>query len=281
MTSARTQPDPPPIGPALGQARRRRLHQAAALALIALGGLLLAANLGLLRPDARQAIYLAWGLILFAVGLWLVAARLRPAAALSSFAFERGQTEQASLRAVTGATDLRLQALANPGQLAAGEYAGPGQPRMATTAGAASLRLDARHSWPLPVNACWPLALAQGLPWSLDLESTLGDYDLDLRDIQVSALRLYSTFGQVELTLPAAGAASVDLDLAFGDLTVRVPDGMAVKVRLKAGPLSNFVHDERRFVRLAPDEWVTPLYAVAANRCTLAVRLWAGDLRLL
>ena len=46
-----------------------------------------------------------------------------------------------------------------------------------------------------------------------------------------------------------------------------MPEGMAVRLKFNGGPLSEFQHDERRFVRLGPDEWATPLYAVAAYRC--------------
>ena len=76
-----------------------------------------------------------------------------------------------------------------------------------------------------------------------------------------------------------AGAHGQQVSEALVDVTFH--DGMAVRFKFKAGPLSEFQHDERRFVRLGPDEWATPLYAVAANRCTLSVRLWAGDFSLI
>jgi hypothetical protein len=257
----------------------RRWYMAVALAL---GGLLLLGNLGLLRTDARRVVDIAWAGAVLAAGVLLAATRGRPTLLpLHSFAIERPEVERAALTATTGAADFQLRVQADDGQLVAGEYGGPATPRLDVRDGEAAVRLDARRSWPLQAGARWPVALAGDIPWQLDLQSGLGDFDLELGDLEITALRLRTMFGRVELTLPAAGAANLDLDLGFGDLTVRVPDGMAVRLKLAAGPLSEFEHDERRFVRVGPDEWVTPLYAVATNRCTLAVWLWAGDFTLM
>jgi hypothetical protein len=250
--------------------------------LIALGGLLLAGNLGLLRAEARQVVEIAWATVLVAAGGLLALTRGRAVLLpLQSFAIERRQFERAALTAATGAADLHVRGLVDVGQLAAGEYGGPAAPRLAGRDGpAADIRLDGRRTWPLQAGASWPLALARDIPWDLNLVSSLGDFDLELRDLTIAGLRLRTTFGRVNLTLPAADVTSVDLDLTFGDLTVRVPDGMAVRLKFTPGPLSEFLHDERRFVKVGLDEWVSPLYAVAANRCSLAVRLWAGDFSL-
>jgi hypothetical protein len=54
-----------------------------------------------------------------------------------------------------------------------------------------------------------------------------------------------------------------------------------VKVRVQRGVLAEVTHDERRFIRQPPDEIATVLYAVAARRCALTVRLGTGSLRLI
>ncbi|MEP7357049.1 MAG: hypothetical protein ABI847_07405 [Anaerolineales bacterium] len=282
MTTPSVLPQPAVSMAARSRLPLRRRYQAAGLALTALGALLLLANLGLLRADARRAVTLVWAGGLVLAGAWLALRRWRLTwLPLEHFALARGQFERASLIAATGGTDLELRALPDSTPLAAGEYAAPAGPRLeALEGGAAQVWLDARHTWPLQASARWPVGLARGLPWRLDLQSGLGRFDLDLSDMTVAELRLRSAFGAVNLTLPAAGVASLQVDLTFGDLTVRVPDGMAMRLKFSGGPLSEFQHDERRFVRLGPDEWATPLYAVAANRCTLAVRLWSGDFTL-
>jgi hypothetical protein len=283
MTTTESLPQPAAAAASSPRAvPQRRWYQGAALALIALGGLLLAGNLGLLSPDARQVVDIAWAVALLAAGVLLAVTRGRPALLpLQSFALDRSEAARAALTATMGAADLQLRVVAGADHLAVGDYGGPAEPQLDVRDGVAAVKLDARRGWPLQAGACWPVALAKECPWELQLESGLGDFDLDLGDLEISALRLRSTLGRVNLALPAAGAANLDVDLTFGDLTVSVPDGMAVRLKLAAGPLSEFEHDERRFVRVGPDEWVTPLYAVATNRCTLAVRLWAGDFTLL
>ena len=282
--STSTETLPQPAAAAASPTRpvpQRRWYQAAAVALIVLGVALLLGNLGLLRPDARRVVDVAWAGVLLTIGVLLAAARGRPALlTLQSFAIERQAAERAFVAAMAGATDLQVRVLVEEGRLAAGEYGGPAAPRVDVRDGVAAVTLDARRSWVLQAEAGWAVGLARDIPWQLDLQSSVGDFDLDLGELAVTALRLRTTFGQVSLTLPAAGVANLDLDLGFGDLIVRVPDGMAVRLKLAAGPLSEFQHDERRFVRVGPDEWVTPLYAVATSRCTLAVRLWAGDFTL-
>jgi hypothetical protein len=122
--------------------------------------------------------------------------------------------------------------------------------------------------------------LAKDVTWKLDLRSSTGKLDLDLSDVSVAGARLRSTFGDVDLTLPTTGRAELDIALVFGDLSVSVPEGLGVKVKWKAGTLANVAHDERRFIRLAPNELGTPLYAVSSQRCTLTVWLGTGDLQL-
>src|SRR5438128_27259 len=98
---------PQPAAAARPRGRRisqRRWHQAVAVLLAALGGLLLAGNLGLLRAEAQQAGQLIWAGVLLLAGLWLVVTRGRPALmALEPFALDRGEIQRARLTATMGA----------------------------------------------------------------------------------------------------------------------------------------------------------------------------------
>jgi hypothetical protein len=136
--------------------------------------------------------------------------------------------------------------------------------------------------WGLPTlgRGRWEVALAGDLPWRLNLGSSTGNLGLNLRALAPQAVQVRSTFGDVDVTLPEAGGADLDLQLTFGDLTIHVPDGLGVKVALQTGALAEVARDERRFIQLSPHEVGTPLYAVAARRCTLVVRLGTGRLQL-
>src|SRR5205085_8446693 len=181
---------------------------------------------------------MAWAAALLAAGVALAATRGRPTLLpLQTFAFERGEFERAALTVTTGAADLQLRSMPEASQLATGQYGGPAAPRLDVRDGQAALRLDVRRTWLLQAGAVWPVALAADIPWQLDFQSGLGDFDLDLGNLEIASLRVRTPFGRVNVSLPAAGSASLDLDMAFGDLTVRVPDGMALRLKLAAGPL--------------------------------------------
>jgi hypothetical protein len=250
-----------------------------AWAFVALGGVLLASNLGVLPEPTRQVVRLVWPAGLVAAGLWLIltgAERTQP----PPFAVERGQAGAAELVAATGTADLRVQAFAGTSQLVVGEFPGLHGPQVSVAEAATRVELAPRLAAPLLPGRGWSAALVKGLPWRLALSSSLGDLALDLRELNVEAARLRSTLGHVDLTLPAAGQCELDLRLALGDVTVRVPEETAVRIKLTAGPLATVRVESRRFVELAPGEWASPLFAVSPNRCTLALRLGAGELRL-
>jgi hypothetical protein len=215
--------------------------------------------------------------------LWLIlagGARTRQSQAPPAFAVERGAAEAAELVAATGTADLQLQAFAGASQLVVGQFPGLEGPQVNVGEAATRVLLTTRLAAPLLPGRCWSAALAKALPWTLELSSSLGDFTLDLRELSVEAVRLRTTVGHVDLTLPAAGQCDLDLRLALGDVTLRVPEETAVRIKVTAGSLATLRVESRRFVELAPGEWASPLFAVSPNRCTLALRLGAGELRL-
>lgn len=275
MTSAAPQSHTPKAAD-----RQRRLHRLWAWAFVGLGAVLLAANLGLLPEPARQLVRLVWPAGVVAAGLWLILADRAPTGVVPAYAVERGEARAGELAAATGTADLQVQAFAGASQLVVGQFPAPRGPQVVVAEGATRVILAPRLAVPLLPGRCWAAALAKGIPWTLDLGSNLGDFTLDLRDLAVTGVKLRTTLGQVDLTLPAAGQAELDLRLALGDLIVRVPETMAVRVKVRSGSLATVRVDARRFIELAPGEWASPLFAVSADRCTLAVQLGAGELKL-
>jgi hypothetical protein len=252
-----------------------------ASALIGLGFLILAVNLGIIPPDARRLLASLWPAGVIGVGLgWIALGDQLWGAEPASFAVNRAEAQDADLWVSCGPADVQIESAALAGDLITGELPVPRQPSVAVRGQHTSVRLE--PLWGLQVlgRSRWSAALATNLPWQLDLRSSTGNLDLNLRELAPTAVRVRSTFGHVTLTLPAAGGTDLDIRLGLGDLTIQVPEGLGVKVSLQAGALADVTYDERRFIRLGDREIGTPLYAVAAQRCTLAVSLVTGHFQL-
>ncbi len=195
------------------------------------------------------------------------------------FAIERGSVNCGELLAETGGTDLLLRAFAGNSQLVVGEFPRVEGPRVEVNGTGARVTVAQHLAAAHLATGPWNVALAKGMPWELDLRAGGGHLDANLRDLTVASLRLHSAFGNVALTLPAQGPGEMQLRLGLGDLLVSVPEGLEVRLRLVAGPLVKATVDERRFINVAPGEWMTPLYPTTAQRCTVQVNMAAGDLR--
>jgi hypothetical protein len=263
-------------GRAINTARQARYYRLWALALMVLGACLLAYQLGLL-PDPLAQVAALWPALLILLGLVLVTGRLTLGLALPSFAVDRGDYQSAHLHLAAGVADAQISAFAGASQLAVGQFPGYGGPRLQANAASATLILDRRATSPF-FTGPWTVSLVKGLAWSFTLHSDVGHFNLNLRDLTVAALDLRSGVGDVELTLPAAGQGEMTLRLGLGDLTVRIPNGMAVKIKLEAGPLTGVRLDDHRFIQTNPSEWVTPNFSASLQRFTLCVSLTTGDL---
>ncbi len=263
-------------------ARQLRWHRWSALFFLALGGVLLAANLNLLPPAAQRVVGWGWPALVLVAGAWLLLAGGRGGASSEpTFTLDRADYTAGELVVSTGQADLQVQALPNADHLAAGQLPAPSGPALKADAGRVQLRMTSRLAVPLLPSPPWSLGLAPDLPWALQVQSSLGDLGLDLRALTLSKVYLRSTFGHVDLTLPVLGQAELEVRLGLGDLTVHVPESMAVKIKVTRGRLATLRPEARRFVELAPGEWATPLFAISPARCTLVVHLWSGELTIL
>ncbi|MCC7359383.1 MAG: hypothetical protein IT317_07895 [Anaerolineales bacterium] len=281
-----TASNPSPPTAAAAPARALRRYRLGALLFVALGALLLAANLNLLAPAAQRVVAVGWPVVVILAGAWVLLWGRAPAGvAAPTFTLARGEAARGALEARAGTTDVTVRAWAPSdgaaAPLASGNVAVLCGPWVSAQDGRARVRLSTSLAMALLANQPWAVALGPGLPWELRWQSSLGDLTLDLRGLEVSQAALGSTLGHVDLTLPEAGQPEIDVRLSLGNLTVRVPETMAVRVKVRRGRLAALRPDARRFAELAPGEWATPLFAVSPHRCTLTVALGAGDLTLM
>jgi hypothetical protein len=252
----------------------------AAAGWLALGLALLAANLQLVGPETRRAVNLAGAGLLVAAGVWwLASAQARRTRTPPTFAVGRGEFTRARLDVSAGTADVQVRAFQGSSQLAVGQFASPRGPQLEGQGEEACLRLEKRYALP-GLGSPWQAALAKGLPWALDLASSGGDFDLDLRGLLIERLEARSAWGCVDLTLPAQGQPQIEARLTLGDLTLRLPDGVEARLRVH-GRLAAMHCDDHRLAEVAPGEWTTLGYATANQRCTLDLYLGGGDVRVL
>jgi hypothetical protein len=278
MTTSLSKPGNGPATP-MAAARQRLCYRLWALVLAALGAFLLAHQLGLLPGPLAQAAAF-WPLLLILIGLRLVTGRASLGFALPAFAIDRGDYQSAHLHLAAGLADAQVSTFVGASQLAVGQFPVYGGPRLQANGSSAALILDRRAVSPFLAGP-WTVSLVKGLPWSFTLHSDAGHFNLNLRDLTVTALDLQSGVGDVEVTLPALGQGEMALRLGLGDLTVRVPDGMAVKIKLAAGPLTRIRLDDQRFIQTHSSEWVTPNFSASPQQFTLSIALTAGDLQVI
>jgi hypothetical protein len=250
-----------------------------ALALAAAGLLLVAAELALLPAAWQRPASIGAPAALMAVGGVLVW-RGWPGTArrLPAFAVERGGAVCGALAVAAGSHDVVVRAFGGSSQLAVGEFPNPNGPSVSAAGGTAQLTLDERRCVPALAVGPWTAALAKGLPWTLDLKAGAGHLDLNLRELTLASLTLHSAIRNVAVTLPGQGQAELTLHLGLGDLTITVPAGVEARLRLKVGPLVAVEAAGPRLVNVAPNEWMTPLYPTARQRCTVLIEMAAGDL---
>lgn len=262
--------------PAPNPTRQRRVYSLWSVVFIILGVGLLIVNFSF--STSLSNLSPAWPALLVVVGLVMLRAdRAARNFVPPSYALSRGDYETAQMQVFTLTSDVRVGAFVGATQLAVGQYPNPAGPRVNPTGRAVRLLLDHRAVLPFMAGD-WTADLVKGLSWSFDLHSLLGHFTLNLRDLTLATGSLHSLAGNVDVTLPTVGQGEMDLHLTLGDLTVRVPEGLAVKIRVKPGPLATVRLDDPTFIKTDKTEWVTPYFSAAAQRYTLTITLGAGDL---
>lgn len=80
----------------------------------------------------------------------------------------------------------------------------------------------------------WDLALTQHLPMALDVDTGVGESNLDLRALRLTAFDLDAGVGSVTVTLPA-GTYRASIDGGVGNVTLRLPEGTPARVTVDTG----------------------------------------------
>ena len=276
------------------------------LALLVLGILLLADNLGLLGGINVWAIF--WPLALIVVGvrvLWRSTGNranpLQPAPpATAGDAGLRGapvgknvsreavrlplqSARHATLHFHHGAGELRVDGNAAPDELLSGTFDG-GLERQ-VSGGPEDVSVDLRVPNGVFMDFVdtglnWTVGLNPNIPLALDMELGASKNVLDLHDLQVKNLRLQTGASATVLTMPArAGEVHGVIRSGAASVEIHVPENVSARIHMSGGLASHQV-DMARFPRLGSDntgDYASPDYEVAANKVDLDIETGLGS----
>lgn len=80
----------------------------------------------------------------------------------------------------------------------------------------------------------WDLDLAQSVPVGLEIDTGVGESNLDLRNVRLTRFDLDAGVGSVDVTLPG-GIYQASIDGGVGSITVRLPQGVAARIDVDTG----------------------------------------------
>lgn len=276
------------------------------LALLVLGILLLADNLGLLGGVNVWAIF--WPLALIALGvrvLWrstgsragtlqpvppaaggdaaMPAAPVNNRVSREAVRLPLQAARQATLRFHHGAGELRVDGNAAPDELLSGTFDGGLERQI--SGGQEDVSVDLRV--PSGVFADfidgglnWTVGLNPNIPLALEMELGASKNWLDLHDLQVKSLRLQTGASATVLTLPArAGEVHGVIRSGAASVEIRVPENVSARIHVSGGLASHQV-DLARFPRLGGEhagDYASPDYEMAANKVDLDIETGLGS----
>ncbi len=299
MTDAPTPPPTPPPPP-----QRRNGLGVWPLALIVVGVVLLAANLGWFNAFALLSLLQYWPVALIAVGVDLITrGRYRTpiviAAVVVALALwsaddglrslvgttTAGETvtvqhelmDAASARVTLdlGVGRVRVDGAAPSGVLATGSIrTGRGETieqAYGRENGAALLELRSRQTPGTSIGTnetrSWELSLTREVPLALRVNAGVGETRIDLRTTQLIDASFRGGVGGSELFLPA-GDYAASVDVGVGATTVRLPPEAAARVTVTTGLGRATVQGEWR---RDGDVYTTPGYEAASQRVELRI----------
>lgn len=118
------------------------------------------------------------------------------------------------------------------------------------------------------VDSRWEVNFSRSIPLAIDIESAVGNLDLDLSELAVTELQLDIDAGNCIVKMPSSTdttQAYIKADVA--NVEVTIPQGVAAKLKV-ATDLSAFEIDESRFPRKGA-YYISPDFESAKNRVEL------------
>jgi hypothetical protein len=252
--------------------------------LLLVGGFLLANEFGIRLPNGMSLMELLWPLGLILAGAWvLFGVFLRGKVEVENASIDLQGANSASIKISHGAGELNIHGGANPNELAHGTFAG-GLDHKATRNGD---RLEVRMrpakdvvDFPFfgpRVQLDWDVALNPQIPTALTLNVGANKSMLDLRDLNLTDLKLETGASETRVTLPARGRYRADFDLGAASLEVTIPDGLSARIRASVG-MAEVKVDQTRFPRNG-SYYQSPDFDSAANSVDMTIDAGAASIK--
>lgn len=270
--------------------------------LIGLGALFLASNLGYLPPVSVRALLNLWPVILIVFGIEALLGRRQPWLALGLEAIvvagaigiaavqpiglfgptATGPSEQIVTRNGTTALSLRVSGGAGgysvsggaTGLVEARTERGPIRARTTKRdGGTTEVRVepgDHREGAFLfgDVPQGVSVKVASDIPTALRVEGGAGEFTLDLRDMQVTDVRVGTGASQTRIVLPTPrGEVPVRIDAGAASVEIEVPAGVEARVTARGGAIS--VNSTNPRLAISGGAGETAGYATAKDRVTV------------
>ncbi|MBK7454346.1 MAG: hypothetical protein IPJ46_11705 [Anaerolineales bacterium] len=263
---------------------RNQLVWGAALLLI--GGLMLASEMGVRLPNGTSPTDLFWPIALLGAGVWvLVGVFFRGQVEMENISIDLQGASSANVKINHGAGELKIHSGANVNELAHGSFSG-GLDHKANRDGD---RLEVKMR---PVNDFmkfpffgansqinWDLALNANIPIALDLNLGANKSVIDLTDMNITDLDLDTGASDTKIILPAGGRFRADLDLGAASLEVIVPEGLSARIRTSMGA-ADFKINESRFPRNG-SVYQSPDFNSAENAVDMTIDAGAASIRVI
>lgn len=265
----------------------RRNQLAWGVILLLVGGLMLANAMGIRLPNGISPMELFWPTLLILAGLWVLAGiffRRNVARYAENASIDLQGASSVDLKLNHGAGELKLHSGANGSQFMYGSFAGGLEHKTSRNGDRLEVRMrPVKDVFDFPflghLNSLdWDVSLNAEVPIDLKMNLGANKSDLNLRDINVTALDIDAGASDTKLTLPSRGRFRADLDLGAASMEIIVPDGLSARIHVSLGA-ANLKIDESRFPRNGR-YYQSADYDTAANAVDMNIDAGAASIRI-
>ena len=253
------------------------------IVLLLIGGIMLANEMGVRLPNNMSLMQLFWPLALIFAGGWVLFGVLfRGNVETENASIDLQGANNAYLKISHGAGELKIHSGANINEIAHGTFAGGLEYKAARNGDKLEVRMKpARDFMDFPffgshTQLDWDVALNSEIPTALELSLGANKSMLDLRDMNITDLKLETGASDTRLTLPARGRFRADFDFGAASLEVIIPDGLSARIRASLGAADMKI-DESRFPRNG-SYYQSPDYDSAANAVDMTIDAGAASI---
>jgi hypothetical protein len=254
------------------------------IVLLLVGGLMLANEMGIKLPNGMSLTGLFWPVVLIFGGVWVLAGVFfRGNVETENASIDLQGASTASLKISHGAGELKIHSGANLNEFAHGSFAGGLEHKASRNGDRLEVRMrPAKDVMEFPffgprTQLDWDIALNAEIPTALTLNVGANKSMLDLRDMNITDLKLETGASDTHLTLPARGRFRADFDLGAASLEVIVPDSLSARIRASFG-MAGVSIDESRFPRNG-SYYQSPDYDSAANAVDMTIDAGAASIK--